>query len=104
MRDEYAELVRMGRKRYEVRSEPFGDAQAIRYVSAESGRELGVYRLGRIFSVDQGDKERLIRYAGIPGGEFDQLFPSRRGNGPERLWVAEIGAPTTVARLLEGKE
>ena len=101
MRDEFAALIREGRKKFEVRTEPFLDAQAIHYVSANDGRDLGTYIIERSFPVSRDDDVSLRRYACIADEEFDDLFtPSSTDNGDGTLWVAQLGKRTTIPTLL----
>jgi hypothetical protein len=101
IKEEYMRLIRTGVKRYEIRVDPFDDAQAIRYVGAESGKELGIYRIKSTSRLNRSDEDRLIRMSAIGKEGFLQLFPPVVQGGPDRLWVAEIGEPVTVENLLE---
>ncbi|OZG59891.1 hypothetical protein BLEM_2066 [Bifidobacterium lemurum] len=101
MRDEFARLVHDGKKRYEVRTEPLDGAQAIRYVSALDGRELGMYRIGKAFRRNRDDDDALISLAAISPDDFHALFPRPEEGGPSVLWIAEILGPTTIEQLME---
>lgn len=102
IREKYAELIRAGIKRYEIRIEPFDDAQAIRYVGAKDGEELGLYRINASYSINRDEEERLMAMSAISAKEFHQLFPPIDQGGPGTLWVAEIGEPVTMEQLLKG--
>lgn len=100
MREEYYRLVLKGQKRCEVRDESLEGVQAIRYVSADDGHELGIYRIGRIVCMDRKHDEELITMAGIRPSDFYSLFPGEREGGPSRLWAAELLGRTTLERLV----
>ncbi|MEK0226342.1 hypothetical protein [Bifidobacterium mongoliense] len=104
LRDEYAELIRTGKKHYEIRTEPFGEAQAIRFVSAHDGSELGIYRIKGSYPKDRRDEKQLIDMAAIGDEAFHKLFPPVEEGGPSTLWVAEIGARTTIEELIRGDQ
>ena len=75
MQEKYYRLIIDGRKRCEIRDESLEGIQAIRYISAEDGHELGIYRTGRIISMDRGHDKELIAMAGIRPSDFYTLFP-----------------------------
>lgn len=104
LRDEYAELIRTGKKHYEIRTEPFGKAQAIRFVSACDGSELGIYRIKTAYPKNRTDERQLIDMAAIGDKAFHKLFPPVEEGGPSTLWVAEIGASTTIEELVRGDQ
>ena len=104
LRDEYAELIRTGKKHYEIRTEPFGKAQAIRFVSACDGSELGIYRIKTAYPKNRTDERQLIDMAAIGDKAFHNLFPPVEEGGPSTLWVAEIGASTTIEELVRGDQ
>lgn len=101
LRDEFLPSILNGSKRYEVRDEPFGDAQAIRYISATSGKDLGLFSLGDRFPVDRSEEGRLVGLAAIPEERFRELFPDIANGGPEILWVAEILGQVDIRTILE---
>lgn len=82
LRDEYAELIRTGKKHYEIRTEPFGKAQAIRFVSACDGSELGIYRIKTAYPKNRTDERQLIDMAAIGDKAFHKLFPPVEEGGP----------------------
>lgn len=100
MQSRFFDLVLAGTKRYEVRDEPFGDAQAIRYIDSEDGRELGIYRIEETLQLRRDEDDRLIDLAGISKDEFYELFPPVSDGGPSKLWVARIGEPIDIRHLL----
>ncbi|WP_281775656.1 hypothetical protein [Bifidobacterium ruminantium] len=103
MRDEFAFLIRDGKKHYEIRTESLEGAQVIRYISAIDGRELGMYRIGKASRRERDDDDALIRLAAISPDDFHDLFPRPEEGGPSILWVAEILEPITVEQLMEEK-
>lgn len=103
VRDEFAILIRDGRKTFEVRNESFLDAQAIHYVSAYDGHDLGTYRIERSFPVSREEETALRRYAAITDEEFDALFPLSGKTSSQILWVAQLGESTTLTALVGGK-
>ncbi|MCI1644390.1 MAG: hypothetical protein LKI21_07620 [Bifidobacterium crudilactis] len=98
----YAELIRRGVKRYEIRSDPFCDAEAIRYIDASDGSELGLYTIVESFPVDRSEEQRLIQLSSISVQEFQNLFPPVSQGGQPTLWVAKLGGATTLTELLKG--
>lgn len=102
IRSKYAKLIRNGAKTYEVRDETFADAQAIHYIGQDDGADWGTYSIERTFSLGREDDGKLIAYASIPADEFYELFPSTPNGGPERLWVAQIGARLDIEGLIGG--
>lgn len=104
MRDEYFRLIVEGKKHCEVRDESLEDVQAIRYISATDGHELGIYKTGRIVSMNRSRDDELITLAGILPSDFYSLFPKESHGGPPRLWAAELLERTTLEELVrEGK-
>ncbi|RHC89859.1 hypothetical protein [Bifidobacterium pseudocatenulatum] len=97
--DDLWALILAGRKRYEVRDESFHDAQAIRYVSATTGNELGMFLLGEQFSLGRDQDSRLVELASVSPDRFHRLFPAESEGGPARLWVARLIGPTNVDEL-----
>ena len=100
MQEKYYRLIIDGRKRCEIRDESLEGIQAIRYISAEDGHELGIYRTGRIISMDRGHDKELIAMAGIRPSDFYTLFPEESGGGPSRLWAAELLGKTPLETLV----
>ncbi len=103
IQDEFMELILEGRKKHEIREEPFNGAQAIRYVSSRDGRELGVYRIIDTFEIPRSRKESVIGISAIGAQQFHSLFPDRDDDDRQSLWIAQLGAATTVDELLSGK-
>lgn len=103
IRDEFMELIRERRKKYEIREEPFNGAQAIRYVSSRDGRELGVYRIVDTFEIPRSQKDSVIEISAIGTQQFRSLFPDHDDDDKQSLWVAHLGGETTVDELLLGK-
>lgn len=101
-KDEFMELI-PGAKKHEIREEPFNGAQAIRYVSSRDGRELGVYRIIDTFEIPRSRKESVIGISAIGAQQFHSLFPDRDDDDRQSLWIAQLGAATTVDELLSGK-
>lgn len=97
------ELILDGRKKHEIREDPFNGAQAIRYVSSRDGRELGVYRIIDTFEILRSRKESVIGISAIGAQKFHSLFPDRDDDDRQSLWIAQLGAATTVDELLSGK-
>ena len=81
IRDRLFDLIRTGRKRYEVRDASFEDARMIVYISAEDRSLLGIYELGESMALDRGDDTETIRLSGV--SEKDS--PSRQRRGIETL-------------------
>lgn len=104
IQDEIMELIREGRKRYEIRDEPFNDAQAIRYVSSRDGRELGMYRITDTFDIPRSQKDSVIEISAVGAPQFHRLFPNRNDDDKQRLWIAHLGTKTNVAELLKEDE
>lgn len=102
IRDRFFDLIRAGKKRYEVRSASFGDARIIVYVSAEDGSFLGMYEIGETMVCDRSDDAEAMRLSGISEKEFYELFPPVDMGGTSKLWIARIGMPINVERLLGG--
>lgn len=100
IRDDYAELIRSGTKTYEVRDEPFGDAQIIHYISQNEGTSLGTYSLEGQFSLGRDEDSKLISYAAISEEAFYELFPRATDGGPRCLWVARIGDQVDMEKLI----
>lgn len=98
------DLIREGRKKYEIRQEPFNGAHAIRYVSSRDGRELGVYRIIDTFEIPRSQKDSIIEISAIGAQRFHSLFPDRDDDDRQSLWIAHLGAETTIDELLSGKE
>lgn len=103
IQDEFMELILEGRKKHEIREEPFNGAQAIRYVSSRDGRELGVYRIIDTFEIPRSRKESVIGISAIGEQRFHSLFPDRDDDDRQSLWIAQLGVATTVDELLSGK-
>ena len=103
IRDRLFDLIRTGRKRYEVRDASFEDARMIVYISAEDLSLLGIYELGESMALDRGDDTETIRLSGVSEKDFHELFPPPDRGGASKLWVARIGAPINVEQLLGGK-
>lgn len=102
MRDEYYRLIEEGIKQYEVRSESFSDAQIIHYVSATSGRSLGMYTLVDTFPLPRQNEQQLRKYAAIPSSDFDAIFPLPDCGGAPVLWVARLGAKIQLSTVIGG--
>ena len=101
MRRRFFRMILDGRKPFEVRDESLDGVQAIRYVDAENGEELGTYRLGHVLDMERTCDGELMQLAGIGPTDFYELFPPTEDGGPSRLWAAELLERTTLDRLLE---
>ncbi|KXS23682.1 MAG: hypothetical protein AYW82_03685 [Bifidobacterium dentium] len=104
IRDSFYRLIENGLKQYEVRTEPFGDAQAIVFVDAETGARLGIRRILGTKRYGRGEDEQVLGLSGIGQSDFRKLFPSKRDGGPAFLWVARLGRSVSPDDLLEGRE
>lgn len=88
-------LIEQGRKRYEIRDEGFHQADAIRYVDAETGKVLGVYQLGPDDDFDRTHDQFIQSLSGVDDDTFHRLFPKTVDfgiliKGVDRLHVAPI--------------
>lgn len=93
IRPDIYDMVRRGKKRFEVRNRSFHDADYIRYISSTTGRELGIYQLGpeKCFDgQDPADRSFCQACAGISPETFNDLFPRFSFRSTD-LHVAPIG-------------
>lgn len=103
-------LIKQGRKRYEVRDESFHRADAIRYVDAETGKVLGVYRLGPEDDFDRTHDPLIQSMAGVDDSTFRRLFPKTEERfgilikGVDRLHVAPIRSRTSLDAIFPEEE
>lgn len=88
-------LIEQGRKRYEVRDESFRQADAIRYVDAQTGKVLGVYWLGPEDDFDRTHDPITQNLSGVDGGTFRRLFPKTAA----RLYIARIRSRTSLVDI-----
>ena len=95
-------LIEQGRKLYEIRDEGFHQADAIRYVDAETGKVLGVYWLGPEDDFDRTHDPLMQSMAGVDDSTFCRLFPKTEERfgilikGVDRLHVAPIRSRTSL--------
>jgi hypothetical protein len=85
IRPDIYDMIVRGRKRFEVRSESFRDADFIRYVDPESGLEFpnpefqaaraSIYRLGPEHDFDRSCDDFVQSLAALSAAEFHELFP-----------------------------
>lgn len=88
-------LIEQGRKHYEIRSEGFHQACAIRYVNAETGEVLGVYWLGPEGEFDRTHDPSIQSMAGVDDDTFHRLFPRTE----DCLYVARIRSRTSLGDI-----
>lgn len=102
-------LIEQGRKRYEVRDESFHQADAIRYVDAETGKVLGVYRLGPEDDFDRTHDPLVQSLSGVDDDTFHRLFPKTVDfgiliKGVDRLHVAPIRSRISLDAIFPEEE
>lgn len=101
IRDNFYPLIAKGIKQYEVRDQSFEHAQYIRYISASSGKQLGIWSLENTFQLHSSDRERLQQLADIPSEIVDELFPPQKKT---ILYVAKIGNKTTLEQIFKEQD
>ena len=101
IRPDFYQLIENGTKKYEVRTESFGDAQAIVFLDAATGRRLGMRRVLGSRQYHREDDERVLELSGISRQDFRDLFPPETNGGSPSLWVARLGQPTGLDDLFE---
>ncbi|MFD0705611.1 hypothetical protein ACFQY8_07635 [Alloscardovia venturai] len=101
IRDDIYQSIRNGKKQFEVRTEPFGSAGVIRYVSASTGKQLGFWQIKESLSVPISDRSTIQKYAAVPREIVDELFPMTSGTC---VYVARLGHEVTVNSLFERGE
>lgn len=103
-------LIEQGRKRYEIRDEGFHQADAIRYVDAETGKVLGVYWLGPEDDFDRTHDPLMQSLSGVDDRTFRRLFPKTEerfgilAKGVDRLYVAPIRSHTSLDEIFPKEE
>lgn len=92
-------LIIEGKKRFELRTESFQNADFIRYVSSEDGTPLSLHRIGRETTIPADNRDMLAALAGVDAAKVDELFPSRQldeGAEPGYRWCPVYAAPIGV--------
>lgn len=97
------ELIESGVKQYELRSESFKVADAIRYVDSETGKVLGMFWLGPEDVISRVHDQVLMTIAAVDAETFYRLYPrdSSEPAGNQHLYVAPILERTTLDYVLE---
>lgn len=104
IRPNYYSLIVSGFKRFEVRSESFGQADAIRYIDSVDGTFLGIRRILGVTHLNRSQDDDAKRYAAIGEDDFYRLFPRPEDGGPYELWAAKIGDDVTLDQLFSEEE
>jgi hypothetical protein len=87
-------LIQDGSKHYEIRNESFQGAQAICYVSADSGRTLGIHMLGPELTLGRDtDDLALQQLSGLDRRSYLSMFPKALIPTQPVLYAAGIGKP-----------
>ncbi|WP_018142384.1 hypothetical protein [Alloscardovia criceti] len=86
--DDIYERIVSGEKKYEVRNDDFNNASIIRYISARTGEQLGLWIIKETFTAMSTDRINLSRYASVNEKQLNTLFPQL----PKRnLHIALLG-------------
>ncbi|MCI1934699.1 MAG: hypothetical protein LKJ31_06325 [Atopobiaceae bacterium] len=99
--DEFMSSIKNGIKRYEIRDSSFENADAISYFSSNSGNYLGTYKIIDTFKLDRDHDYEAIKLSAVTVEQFYYLFPTLADRGPHILWVAKLGNPISLEKLVE---
>jgi hypothetical protein len=97
IRPEIYDRIENGKKNWEIRDEPFGNAKAIRYIDSETGKLLGYCEISWTCYLARTYDPLLIDLAQVDSQTFYDLFPA---DGPIRLYAAQLGMGADRAEFI----
>lgn len=100
IRKEFFQLIELGIKKYEVRSESLEGVDAMYFLDDKTDKLLTIRLVESVEVVNRSDDARVLKLSAIEDKEFRVLFPSPIDGGPSSLWIAKLGPAIDLNVLL----